>query len=61
MDFEMEIDNKTKEWFDIVEEYWNNTPPPDTIKEFQRQSDELQNLLNKLDEKYNKLEENKND
>lgn len=57
MDFDMEIDGKTKEWFEIVETYWNNTPPPDTTEEFQRQSDELQKLLNELDKKYDKLKE----
>lgn len=57
MDFDMEIDDKTKEWFEIVETYWNNTPPPDTTEEFQRQSDELQKLLNELDKKYDKLKE----
>ena len=57
MDFDMEIDDKTKEWFEIVETYWNNTPPSDTTEEFQRQSDELQKLLNELDKKYDKLKE----
>lgn len=57
MDFDMKIDDKTKEWFKIVETYWSNTPPPNTTEEFLQQIDKLQKLLNELDKKYDKLKE----
>lgn len=55
MENDIDIDNKTKEWFEIVETYWNNTTTK-TIEDFLQQCEELQKLLNQLDKKYDKLE-----